>query len=208
MPFFIYFICFITNYQEFIPRFILDSVNLQIDPPQLSSCIDAAKLLPKIEINRTSLEWTQILAEGWATPLEGFMTKNEYLECTHFKTLTKGNMIHSQSIPILLPVTDEDKQNIGNVKSICLNYQNIPKALLTDIEIYPNRKKERCARTFASVDDKHPTISNIMNNEGDWLIGGKLRLFERITWQDGLDMYRLTPAEINARLVEMQVSNS
>ncbi len=31
---------------------------------------------------------------------------------------------------------------------------------------------------------------------GDWLVGGAIEALRRITWEDGLDEYRLTPNEL------------
>lgn len=42
-------------------------------------------------------------------------------------------------------------------------------------------------------------------DSGDWLIGGRLKVFDRILWNDGLDQYRLTPREIRSKLREMNV---
>lgn len=39
---------------------------------------------------------------------------------------------------------------------------------------------------------------------GDWLVGGDLEVLERITWNDGLDQYRLTPKELKQRFKEMK----
>ena len=36
----------------------------------------------------------------------------------------------------------------------------------------------------------------MINESGDWLVGGKLDVLERIRWDDGLDQYRLTPLEL------------
>ena len=36
----------------------------------------------------------------------------------------------------------------------------------------------------------------IIEKSGNWLIGGDLKVFERIKWSDGLDEYRLTPKEL------------
>lgn len=35
---------------------------------------------PALEIGQVDVQWVQVLAEGWATPLKGFMRENEYLE--------------------------------------------------------------------------------------------------------------------------------
>lgn len=36
------------------------------------------------------LQWVQVLSEGWATPLTGFMREAEYLQVIHFGTLLNG----------------------------------------------------------------------------------------------------------------------
>ena len=35
---------------------------------------------------------------------------------------------------------------------------------------------------------------------GPWLVGGDLEVLGRITWQDGLDQFRLTPAQVSSKL--------
>jgi len=32
-------------------------------------------------------EWVQVLSEGWATPLSGFMTERQFLQSQHFGCL-------------------------------------------------------------------------------------------------------------------------
>lgn len=43
----------------------------------------------------------------------------------------------------------------------------------------------------------------MINDSGDYLIGGDLEVLDRIRWNDGLDSYRLTPNEIRFRLKAM-----
>lgn len=38
------------------------------------------KALPILEIGKIDVQWLQVLAEGWAAPLKGFMRENEYLQ--------------------------------------------------------------------------------------------------------------------------------
>ncbi|CAF4294133.1 unnamed protein product, partial [Rotaria magnacalcarata] len=45
--------------------------------------------LPKLDITELDLQWVQVLSEGWATPLAGFMRETEYLQCLHFGCLMK-----------------------------------------------------------------------------------------------------------------------
>lgn len=41
-------------------------------------------------ISQVDMQWVQVLAEGWATPLNGFMREREYLQCLHFDCLLDG----------------------------------------------------------------------------------------------------------------------
>lgn len=41
------------------------------------------------------LQWVQVLSEGWATPLTGFMREAEYLQVIHFGTLLNGTDPHA-----------------------------------------------------------------------------------------------------------------
>lgn len=189
---------------QIVPSAILDPVDRHLPITQKIDLTEAARLLPDIDISEISLQWAQVIAEGWATPLEGFMNEREFLECIHFKTLTIHNMTHSQSIPIVLPISDAERQSIIGLGSVCLTYCNKLIGILTDTQVYADRKVERCARTFGSVDSGHPSIRKIIYSKTNWLLGGKIQLFERIVWNDGLDMYRLSPQEIKHRLVQMK----
>lgn len=41
-------------------------------------------------------------------------------------------------------------------------------------------------------------MEEAITNSGNWLIGGDLEVLERIKYDDGLDDYRLSPAELRA----------
>jgi 3'-phosphoadenosine 5'-phosphosulfate synthase len=74
---------------------------------------------------------------------------------------------------------------------------------LTAPEFYAHRKEERVSRIFGTTHPDHPTIKMI-NESGDWLVGGELEVLERIRWNDGLDEFRLTPNEIKDKMAEME----
>ena len=43
--------------------------------------------LPTLEITNLDLQWLQVLSEGWATPLKGFMRKRQYLQVQIFRNI-------------------------------------------------------------------------------------------------------------------------
>ncbi|RWS31007.1 adenylsulfate kinase-like protein, partial [Leptotrombidium deliense] len=157
-----------------------------------------AENLPSLEITQIDLQWVQVLSEGWATPLQGFMRENEYLQCIHFGMINDDN----QTIPIVLAITDADKERLENASAITLRYNGTNYAILRNPEFYEHRKEERCARTFGTCNSGHPTVKLILES-GDWLVGGELEVLQKVTWNDGLDEYRLTPLELKKRFKEM-----
>lgn len=40
--------------------------------------------------SQLDLQWVQVLAEGWASPLKGFMREKEFLQVLHFGNLLDG----------------------------------------------------------------------------------------------------------------------
>lgn len=52
-------------------------------------------------------------------------------------------------------------------------------------------------------DKDFPFFSQMVMEQGNWLIGGDLQVLDRIYWNDGLDQYRLTPAELRQKFKEM-----
>uniref|UniRef100_A0A9J8CM18 3'-phosphoadenosine 5'-phosphosulfate synthase 1 n=2 Tax=Cyprinus carpio TaxID=7962 RepID=A0A9J8CM18_CYPCA len=160
-----------------------------------------AETLPAAEITKVDMQWVQVLAEGWATPLNGFMREREYLQCLHFNCLLDGGVINL-SVPVVLPISSADKERLDGNTAFALAYGGRRVAILRNPEFYEHRKEERCARQWGTTCKDHPYIKMVMES-GDWLVGGDLQVLDRIYWNDGLDSYRLTPAELKQKFKEM-----
>ena len=182
-----------------------------------------AEALPKVRITDIDLNWLQVIGEGWAAPLTGFMREGALLQTLHFNSLlvdpydlTGNSRIHeeatdfssfteqqppqrvSMSVPITLACTDYTKKAIddSNTGAVALVTQmGDTVAILRSPEVYANRKEEIVARMFGAIDDGHPYIENIYAG-GDWLIGGEVELLDRIRYNDGLDKWRKTATEL------------
>ena len=89
----------------------------------------------------------------------GFMKETEYLQCMHFNVLgsTQGHG-SNQSVPIVLPISTDDKAKLEKSGAFTLRYNGKAMAILRDPEFYEHRKEERCARTFGTTNQGHPYI--------------------------------------------------
>lgn len=185
-----------------VPSSATEQVNeLFVDPANLPAAKAEAASLPKLNITKLDLQWVQVLSEGWATPLNGFMREKEFLQSQHFGTLLDSG-VTNQSIPIVLPVSTEDKNRLSEANAVALTYEGKVYAIVRKPEFYEHRKEERCSRQWGTANAGHPHIKMIMES-GDWLCGGDLEVLERITWNDDLDSYRLTPKQLRKKLREM-----
>ncbi|CAL8391113.1 unnamed protein product [Arctogadus glacialis] len=188
--------------QNIVPSGKLKEVNdLFVPENKLSLAVADAAILPTISITKLDLEWVQVLSEGWASPLKGFMREREFLQVLHFGTLLDDVTINL-TVPIVLPVSTETKQKMDGCAAIALVYQGVRIAILRKPEFYEHRKEERCARQWGTTCPQHPYIKMVMEG-GDWLVGGDLEVLERIRWNDGLDKYRLTPVELKQKFKDM-----
>jgi len=187
---------------EIVPKGAVSVVReLFVPSDKKAAAQQEAEALPAVEITKLDLQWTQVLAEGWATPLSGFMREREYLQSQHFGCLLDGG-VTNQSVPIVLPIKTADKERLDGCSAFTLKYGDKRIAILRKPEFYPHNKEERCSRQFGTANQGHPYIKMIFDS-GDWLVGGDLEVLDRITWGDGLDQYRLTPRELRARFKEI-----
>ena len=105
-----------------IPCSALNVVDeLFVPAKRLPATIEEADNLPQLKIAKLDCQWLQVLSEGWATPLTGFMREKEFLQCQHFGTLRDEGMTN-QSVPIVLPVSVGDKGRLEKANAITLVY--------------------------------------------------------------------------------------
>ncbi|XP_056386012.1 bifunctional 3'-phosphoadenosine 5'-phosphosulfate synthase 2 isoform X2 [Hyla sarda] len=188
--------------REIVPSGATKEVHeLFVPENKLKQAQEEAENLPAVEITKLDLQWVQVLSEGWATPLKGFMREREYLQVLHFDTLLDGGVINL-SIPIVLPVSSEDKEKLSDTTAFALVYEGKRVAIIRNPEFYEHRKEERCARVWGTTCAQHPHVKIVLES-GDWLVGGDLEVLERIRWGDGLDQYRFTPLELKQKAKEM-----
>lgn len=175
---------------------------LFVPAPRLFNAEEEASSLPKLEMNFLDLQWLQVLSEGWAYPLKGFMREDQFLQTLHFNCLLNDGNPVNQSIPIVLPLTTYDKERLQDTSAIALYYNQICYAILRKPEFYYHRKEERAARQFGTTNKDHPYIKMIIES-GDWLVGGDLEVLKRVQWGDGLDEFRLTPNELRKKFSKL-----
>ena len=96
-------------------------VDLVVPESKRGSKLLEAESLPKVQLTRIDIEWVQVIGEGWASPLRGFMREGEYLQSLHFNTLRmEDGSVVNMSLPIVLAIDDEAKGRIGSSSHVGL----------------------------------------------------------------------------------------
>jgi len=157
-----------------------------------------------IDVDEIQAQYLQTIGEGWAFPLNRFMSEIELLSVIQMKTLTDAEgKRHLLSVPITQHLTAEQKAELEGEKKIAIKCSKISDKVLAVINeptFFDNRKEEICARTFGLFSEKHP-MANVILEQGDFLVSGaSMDFFEHINFNDGMDKYRLTPAQIQEQV--------
>ena len=163
--------------------------------------------LPVLDIDQHQVEYLQTIGDGWAAPLNRFMNELELLEVMNMKTITDSNgKRRLMSVPITQSITAEQKEAFQGQAKIAIKCTAIGSdavlAVINNPVMFDNRKEEICARTFGCMSENHPKAQTIFA-QGDFLISGEsMRFLQRPVFNDGNDEYRMTPAQIKAKIVE------
>jgi len=202
-------------------------INLIVPPEQLPLKMAEAATLPKVPLTDYDINWLQVIGEGWAAPLKGFMREGALVQQLWFNSMLVDEHNHtgmggyldgkptnwmqdrfprervSMPVPILLAITDFTRRQIGDAKAVTLtSAAGTPLAILRAPETYEYRAREVIYRTWGAQDDKHPYIQHMLAPGKTHCLGGEVELLGRIKYNDGLDKYRLTVDELKAAFVK------
>ncbi|NXQ39451.1 PAPS2 synthase, partial [Catharus fuscescens] len=180
--------------QNIVPQgSVKDVLELFVPEDKLSSVRAEAEKLPAVEITKLDLQWVQVLSEGWATPLKGFMREAEYLQVLHFGTLNNG--MDPLCPPLLLPMVSP--MMFPSSEKGSSSYDGV------EPHTFQRRLEEGEGGACCLLCIEGVCNSQMVMESGDWLVGGDLEVLEKIKWNDGLDQYRLTPLALKQKFREM-----
>ena len=145
-----------------------------------------------LPVSRETATDLKNIAFGVYSPLEGFLTNNDFMSVLDHSRLSDDT---PWTIPILLDVdkTFAEKIKIGDEIILCTDGEaSSCIAKLTIEDIYTFDKKLYAGRVFGTDDMKHPGVSKVFNRE-DVLLGGKVDLLDEM--KGPLANYNLKPKE-------------
>ena len=131
------------------------------------------------------------IADGIFSPLEGFVTEDDFQSIIKTGRLKNGL---AWTVPIILDIDNEKADKMKDAGEVALATSDNEKFSVLHVEQVYSFDKIASAKSIYQTDDtKHPGVEKVLNMK-DRLVGGKVDVLKRIK-QSPLRKYRITPAQ-------------
>ncbi len=165
-------------------------VNRVLSEGERERIVKKTENLPEIILDEEKAKEVQNIAHGVFSPLEGFLSKGDFLSVLERGRLENGL---AWTIPIVLDVSPLAGMKEGG--EVALVYNGKPVAVLSVEDIYEYDKDELAGKVFGTTDSTHPGVAKVMAMK-ERLVGGKIDFIEEIDFL--LSEHYLKPAETRA----------
>ena len=186
-------------------------INRIVDGESKNKLEQKARGLEQITINSREISDLEMIATGGLSPLEGFMSKQDYASVVDLMRLKNGL---PWTIPITLNAARKDAERLKEGSDVALiNEQERLLGILHLEEKYGFDKEHEAQQVLRTTDEKHPGVQ-YLKSIGDTYLGGKVSLINRPV-HENFSSYRLDPRETRAlfkqkgwkRIVAFQTRN-
>ena len=138
----------------------------------------------------------ELILNGAFSPLEGFLTRQEYDGVVEKMQLPSGLL---WPMPITLDVSEKFAETLQQDETIALrNPEGVILATMKISDIWTPDKAREAANVFGTQDVTHPGVNFLMNHAGAVYVGGKLKGVEPHLHYD-FKLLRQTPAELRTK---------
>ena len=169
-------------------------VHRLLPPQEAAEGEGLGQSLPRIVLNARAMADLECLAIGAFSPLEGFMGRRDYARVVGEMRLASGIL---WPLPITLAVDREEARGLREGRVALLSPSGELLGLLDLEDVFPYDKREEACQVYRTEDDRHPGVAYLYRR-GDVLVSGKVQLARRPPILQGLEAYRLDPAETRA----------
>jgi len=134
--------------------------------------VEQAKRLPQIALTKELAKEVQNIAYGVFSPLEGFLTREDYVS-----VLNEGRLVTGipWTIPIVLDISRDSEVKVGN--DAALVDEGRPIAIIHVEDVYQYDKEELAQKVFGTTDSGHPGVAKVYSMR-EFLMGGKIDLID------------------------------
>ena len=166
-------------------------VNRYLTDDQRGTFQERAGGIPFLKLNPRELSDLEMIASGAFSPIEGFMTKDDYQSVVQNMHLANGL---AWSLPITLSSSVDQTGSLKLDQEVALiDSSGSPVAILHLEEKYAYDKEWEASQVYRTTDIAHPGVS-YLTRQGEVLLGGKVQVLNPQESQSHRK-YHLSPAE-------------
>ncbi len=160
----------------------------------------AAVNYPHIDLNPRQLCDLELLLNRAFYPLRGFLNQDDYQSVLDRMRLADGIL---WPLPVCLDINDQTARRLAPGQKVAINdEEGFMLAVLTVGDLWrPDKQREALAIYGSDDPEAHPGVRQLLENTGDWYIGGDLEGLHLPQRYDFKDL-RLTPAETARRFAQ------
>lgn len=128
----------------------------------------------RLEIDATSVSDLELIATGAYSPLEGFLSEQDYTRVVEEMRLADGTV---WSLPITLPV--KDAAPFAQGETILLTHEGEVYGTLTITDIFEPDQQHEAEKVYKTAEAAHPGVAKLYER-GHIYLGGPIKLIKRI----------------------------
>jgi sulfate adenylyltransferase len=144
----------------------------------------------ELQLDVMALSDLELIGTGAYSPNKGFMNQRDYESVVKSMRLADGTV---WSIPITLPVSEEEAQHISVGDVVRLVHNNETYGVITVSDIYQPDKFVEAENVYRTTETAHPGVKKLLDR-GNVYVGGEIKLIKRIKRDQFADFY-FDPAE-------------
>lgn len=146
--------------------------------------------LREIELDSIALSDLELIANGGYSPLQGFLSEEDYLSVVHEMRLSSGI---PWSIPITLPVDEQSAFSLKIGETIKLVKDGVTYGTMQVMERYLPDKRLEAEKVYLTSDLNHPGVNKLFERP-DVYLSGPVKMVKRPDRAD-FQAYYLDPLE-------------
>ncbi len=171
-------------------------INCELSGDKKEAFAKDAESMPKIMVDLEAIITMEMIATGVLSPNQGFMVHEDYEG-----VLNEGRLASGVAWPVPLSFAPAGNRNAETVKGLkegdqiaLIDRSKKPIAVLNLEDKFLYDRVDRAKKLFGTTDRSHPGVDSIFRRMGDYSLGGKLDLIERVNWGP-FESIRMSPEE-------------
>lgn len=157
---------------------------------------DVSTITHELALDAISLSDLELIGIGAYSPIEGFLTEQDYVAVVQQTRLHSGAV---WSVPITLPVSQEKAQSLQVGDKAKLTFEGTLYGVIEIEDIFQPDKQVEAQLVYGTTDDKHPGVAKLFERP-DVYVGGKITLIQKSAKQ--FPAHSFEPEETRAQFAE------